>query len=75
MADKHDPIPENPNYPSFRESMREITGIVGNNPMISTASQKNIDEKGKRVFRKFNDGKGIVSETNQTKSGKTVVNS
>lgn len=74
MADKQDTTPqENPNYPTFRESMREITSIVGMNPMISTTSEKVLDEKGKRKFRKFKDGKGVVSETDQTKSGKTVL--
>jgi hypothetical protein len=73
MADKHDIKQEDPKYPTFRESMREITSIVGKNPMISTESKKIIDEKGKRVFRKFKDAKGILSETDQTKSGKTVL--
>jgi len=76
MADKQDTTPkEDPKYPTFRESMVEITGIVTKNPIISTTSQIVTDEKGKRVFRKFKDGKGVVSETDQTKSDKTVVNS
>ena len=74
MADKQDTFPkEDHNYPTFRESMREITSIVGMNPMISTTTQILTDEKGKRVFRKFKDGKGVVSETDQSKSSKTVL--
>lgn len=73
MADNQKTTPkENPNYPTFRKSMREITGIVGNNPMISTKSEKVVDNKGKRVLRQFKDGKGVLSETDQTKSKKTV---
>lgn len=76
MADKQDTTPkEDPKYPTFRESMVELTSIVGMNPAISKVSQVVTDEKGKRAFRKFKDGKGVVSETDQTKSGKTVVNS
>jgi hypothetical protein len=74
MIKKQDATPkEDPKYPSFTESMRDITAIVGKNPMIATSSKKMLDEQGKRVFRKFKDDKGVLSETNQSKSEKTVL--
>jgi hypothetical protein len=74
MANKQDNTPKiDPNYPTFGESMRDITGIIGKNPTILTDSKPIFDEKGKRVFRQFTDDKGVLSEMDQKKSKKKVL--
>ncbi len=64
--------PENPNYPGFAESMRELTAIRTNNPVIATTSTPKSDDKGKRVLRQFSIGKKTFSETDQTKKTNVI---
>lgn len=64
--------PENPNYPGFAESMRELTAIRTNNPTIATTSKPKLNEKGQRVLRQFSDGKRTFSETDQTKRSNVI---
>ncbi len=67
MTQNDNKKPENPNYPGFAESMRELTAIRTNNPVISTSSSEKYNDKGKRVLRQFGEGKKVFSETDQTK--------
>ena len=72
MTQNNDKKPENPNYPGFAESMRELTAIRTNNPIIATSSSAKYNEKGKRVLRQFGEGKKVFSETDQTKRGTVI---
>lgn len=72
MTQNNDKKPENPNYPGFAESMRELTAIRTNNPIIATSSSAKYNEKGKRVLRQFGTGKKVFSETDQTKRGTVI---
>jgi len=67
MTQNDNKKPENPNYSGFAESMRELTAIRTNNPVIATNSSPKIDTKGKRVMRQFSDGKRVFSEMDKTK--------
>lgn len=72
MSKNDNKPPENPNYPGFAESMRELTAIRTNNPTIATASKPKLNEKGQRVLRQFSDGKRVFSETDQTKRSNVI---